>query len=381
MDRITQNEIENTKNFAEFTAYLKSKFNFNSTSILFIDEAQESKKLGNYVREMKEVWKTNKVILSGSSMSKLIDNENTRMPVGRIEYLNLYPFSFSEFLRWHQKEHLLDEALSLKEKITLYLHQEILNHFNNYIYTGGLPEVVKAFPDPKFKTILQTIYLSQKEDFLRKEPNEPYLFFEALQAVSNHVGYPSKYSHISSNQYQSKKILEKLIQWNLIYNVDLQSLNTTSTISNKRYIYDLGVLNLLRNVPTPKIEVLETLNEVLREPLGGIVENAVLNESLNHSANPSMLSSWKKNSKQNIEVDFVMDINNEKLPIEVKASLKVHPRMAKNIMVYLNTFSQEKGVLVSLDSFKKMNIDGFQIYNVPAYLPIGETFSQTSDFK
>ena len=64
-DRIARAEIDHTKSFREFTLLLKTRYNFSPGDILFIDEAQESERLGHYVREMKEVWKKSKVILTG----------------------------------------------------------------------------------------------------------------------------------------------------------------------------------------------------------------------------------------------------------------------------------------------------------------------------
>ena len=93
-------QIDQTQNFAEFTALLRLSKGFapGEDAVLFIDEAQESKKIGSYVRFMKENWQHTKCILTGSSMTKLFDND-TRVPVGRFESLIVRPSSFREYLR------------------------------------------------------------------------------------------------------------------------------------------------------------------------------------------------------------------------------------------------------------------------------------------
>lgn len=84
------------------------------------------------------------------------------------------------------------------------------------------------------------------------------------------------------------------------------------------------------------------MDEALRQPLGGILENAVLNEYLANEQSQFELSSWKKNSKQNIEVDFIFQIENQKVPVEVKATLRSNERHCKNLVTYLNLFYQKK---------------------------------------
>ena len=92
--------MDGCQKFSDFESLLKSKMGFTpgAGAVLFIDEAQESKSIGGFVRFMKESWSDTKCILTGSSMSRLFDKD-TRIPVGRYETLTVRPFSFREFLR------------------------------------------------------------------------------------------------------------------------------------------------------------------------------------------------------------------------------------------------------------------------------------------
>ena len=98
-------EIDQTKTFAEFSKWLEFKKGFkdNAAYVVFIDEAQESKNLGSYVMSMREDWRKTKVILTGSSMHRFFDG-SVRVPVGRIEYLTVWPFTFLEFLKFGNYE-------------------------------------------------------------------------------------------------------------------------------------------------------------------------------------------------------------------------------------------------------------------------------------
>ena len=98
-DALTRSAFDDCREFAEFTDLLRDRFDFvaDAGQVLFIDEAQESRMLGSFVRFMKEEWRSATVILSGSTLTRLF-RPHTRYPVGRVRRFILGPFSFSEFL-------------------------------------------------------------------------------------------------------------------------------------------------------------------------------------------------------------------------------------------------------------------------------------------
>ncbi len=363
-------EIDQTEDFTAFTLLLKQRkaLEENKGQILFIDEAQESAVIGRYVRFMKENWKGIKVILSGSSMNKLF-NEETRIPVGRIRYLTIHPFSFGEFLRFINKEDLLLAAC--KEKtIPSFLHSDLLQLYDQYLAVGGMPAAVSAFAEKEnYKEILADILASQNEDFLRKESVKNYLFTDALKGVANHVGGISKYVHLAQNNYDAKKIIEQLKAWNLVLEVEQKGLLSHQNFAPKRYLYDLGLLRLIRDTAIPSISVVNTIDEALRIPLGGIVENAVLLAFFARHQNTVQITGWKKNNKESIEVDFIIkDATDEVLPIEVKAATKISPRHFSSLLSYMRMTKTTNARLVSFAPPEKFKLDGITITNTPAYL-------------
>ena len=76
--------------------------------ILFIDEAQKSRRLGSFVRYMKEEWDSASVILSGSLIAEL-HTKTERRPVGQESFMDLWPLSFKEFLQAIGKEALAND--------------------------------------------------------------------------------------------------------------------------------------------------------------------------------------------------------------------------------------------------------------------------------
>ncbi len=365
-------KIDATTNFEEFDLLLKTQKGLKSGAILFIDEAQESEKLGEYVRYMKESWTNVTTILTGSSMTKLF-RPNTRVPVGRINYLTVNPFSFREFLRFINKEEMLDSALELSiqnKAIPSFIHEDLLKLFDDYLFCGGMPAVVKSyFQNRDFSETISNLVVSQQDDFIRKERNiSNDLYLKALKGISNHVGGNSKFTHISDNYHYAKKVVDLLKEWFLILEIEQKGSIETQNFLPKRYLYDIGILRSLRETVTPRLSIINSLDEKLRIPIGGLIENFVLIELLRNKSRFHNISSWKKSNKDSIEVDFIYKNKDQTYPIEVKASVKIHNRHFKNLIHYLNEQNLHQGLLVSLAEFKKLKIGDKEIINIPAYL-------------
>lgn len=365
-------EMDETHNFKEFSQWLSFKKGFkdNQMYTVFIDEAQESKNLGSYVLSMKEEWKNTRVILTGSSMNKLFDG-SVRVPVGRIEYLTVWPFSFLEFLKFGGFTNQIDFIKNYTAGDDIYdaVHSDLLNKYDEYLFVGGMPDVVKSFYKKEdFAQVLRFIIASQQDDFHRKEAAiKNSLFLDAIKAVSGNVGYPFKKTHISRNDYDASAVLSLLKQWYIILEVAQKgSTHTATGFHPKEYLYDLGVLRIFRELTIPKISAVNTLNERLRIPLGGLIENAILLNMLEGKGGFYEINGWKNKSGK--EVDFIYKDTERTVPIEVKASTKITNRHAKNLIHYLSEHKLKTGLLVSLDKPKKMKMQGFEIANIPAYL-------------
>ncbi len=363
-------QISKAENFEDFTVLLKDSYNLKENSILFIDEAQESQKLAQYVKSFKEDWKNIKVILTGSSMNRFF-SEQDRIPVGRTKSLCVFGFSFTEFLKYVKGNELSDFINSAPTKTAASRHEYLLNLFDKYMYVGGYPESVKAYSsDDNFKEIIEDIIFSLEEDFIRKEIETPELFINTLEGISNFIGSPSKYTHLKTTKYQAKKIIEIMKAWHLILEVKPQSFNPHhSNFLPKRYLHDLGVVNLMRAQPVPTVSMLKSLTPELRKPLGGLFENAALLNMLNGKSAKKSIYTWKKDGKTNIEIDFILNTAKSKIPIECKAALSLKRKHFSNLLQYLRASEQKTGVLISAASYEIFKFDdNIKIINVPIYL-------------
>jgi len=371
-ERPLRQRIDETISFTDFEKVLATLANWNTnTPVLYFDEAQESKQLGTFVREMKEKWTTTKVILSGSSMSRLF-RETDRIPVGRFSTFTLGPLTFEEYLTADNQFALLDSISDATQiaKISPVIHQLLLEKLDAFLQIGGLPPVVINALDNKdyFKT-LTDIFLAQEEDFLRKTSlSSKFRFKDALASVAKNVGYSSHFNHLAESLSLAKSVSSILSSWHLIHNVEQRGLSSTTNFHPKRYLYDIGVLQLLREMPLPKLSLINTTNPALRTALGGIIENHVLTQMQSHLLGNLHISGWKKSSKDLTEVDFVWRDTNFIVPLECKASLRVTPRSFSSVNQYLNETKERLGIVISLAPFEVFeNTAKRVLINLPAY--------------
>ena len=364
-------EISKTEDFFDFSALMTDQYNLQPGSILFFDEAQECRKLAEYVKSFKEDWHDIKVILTGSSMNRFFP-AGARIPVGRMKSMCIFSFCFSEFVKFVKGKPLYEYILSAPEKTPESRHRLLLELFDDYMVTGGYPEAVKAFKSGKSQSdIIEEIIASLEEDFERKEAYQPGLFLSTLRSVANHIGSPSKYTHIDATKYHAKQILEAMKSWHIILEVSQYSLDPNhSDFLPKRYLHDLGVANMFRSLAVPAIFLLSTIDPVLRTPLGGIFENAVLLNLLQGASAFKSVATWKKSKQAGIEVDFTVDIIDARtrIPVECKATTSIQKRHYKNIIHYMDLTGQKFGVLVSVAPYEKIADKGRIILNLPIYL-------------
>ncbi|MDR2337971.1 MAG: AAA family ATPase [Deltaproteobacteria bacterium] len=371
---LLRNKIDLCQDFFSFE-YLLNEYGLQPIpQIIFIDEAQESQKLGGFVRSMKEIWKNKTVILSGSSMSRLFSN--CRVPVGRIEKLRLYPYSFREFLRANAKEDLLNQALTrmLENNFELpeIIHNSMLNLYDGYLNVGGLPSVVNSFinndPQKIWEDKRYEIFLSQEEDFLRKELEiKHHLFKDATLAVANNLGFSFSLTRITHNHRDAKSVLSLLADWHILLICQQRSLTNTSAFHPKVYLYDIGLAKYLRGVVAPNLTLSHTTNEIQRNTLGGLIENAVYLNLLSGKGFLNEVCGWKKNSNSSLEIDFVIRIGSATVPLEIKAAKKIHSKYLSSSLEYLTLSDQQTGFLVSSALPAVFQVGKQRIINLPVY--------------
>ncbi len=375
-DPVIQFKIDECTNFQDFEDYLVDTHGFitNSNNILFIDEAQESTRLGRFVRFFKEKWDGPRVILTGSTLHRLFRGD-TKYPVGRVIVLTLAPFSFFEYLVARQAETVLNALQEDNFSISPNRHKTLLDYLGEFLLVGGLPEIVINFIEGgDVHELHERMLAAYIQDFYRLFNEESAeIAVKCLRSVASFVGSPSKLSTVGGpastgvlNQ-KVKVVFRRLEQWHLILNSEQLGPGPEASFGYhpKKYLFDTGLLRFLRETSVPSIQLSETLDSQQRRPLGGMIENQV---AIALKQNRSTLSGWKQSSSGQ-EIDFVIKIDGETIPIECKATLAFKTQHAKGIRTYLKKQGGSIGVVVCLSPFEMRKFDsGISIVVLPLYL-------------
>ncbi len=376
-DALARSEVDACREFSEFGELMADRYGFHGRSggILFIDEAQESQRLGGFVRFMKEEWERATVILSGSTLQRIFRGD-TRYPVGRVRRMVLFPFSFSEFLVATGKLQLaqvIGEANP--SEISAGRHVRLLELYDAFLETGGLPEVVLARArGGDWRDLRARVVADYEQDFLRLFGERTLPIVQScLRSVANFVGGVSKNTTVIPNpstavNEQINEVFQRLEAWHLILksNQTGPSPEGGHNYRPKRYLFDTGALRHLRESAVPAVNTLAKSSPAVRSLLGGVVENQT---AIDIARQGIELSGWKRTSSGN-EIDFVVpSVGGKAVPVECKASLTINGRHLRGLLNYLDFYTQARGVLVSLAPYAEMGRgDERRLVNVPAYL-------------
>jgi predicted AAA+ superfamily ATPase len=367
--------VDGCREFSEFEQLLRDRIGFagDTGEVLFIDEAQESRKLGAFVRFMKEDWAQASVILSGSTLARLF-REDTRYPVGRVSQVLVGPFSFSEFLVALSENDLAEVIRAERSDISFQRHERLLELYDVFLKTGGLPAAVLTAAKKNDPTeILGQILSDYGRDFIRIfGETDASLVKSCLRSVANFVGGPSKNTSVWPNptsrmNARISEVFARLEDWHLILRSDQKGLGTEASHAYlpKRYLFDTGLLRHLRESAVPGIHLLNTVDSLVRKSLGGIVENQL---AVDLARDGLDLNGWKKTPSGG-EIDFIVKIGMQTIPVECKAALKIDRRHWQGVLEYLAQYGQKFGVVVSLAPlFETQLATGAKILNLPVYL-------------
>lgn len=355
--------LDSCQEFREFEQVLADRLRFTPAAdrVLFIDESQESLQLGRFVRFMKEEWRDATVILSGSTLKRLF-RDDVRYPVGRVDRVCVSPFSFSEFLVASGEEELATFIRGEELPIAPQRHWRLLELFDQFLVSGGLPAAVMAqVAGLDHQEVVTQIAADYEQDFLRIFGEQDSAIVSAcFRSVANFVGSPSKNTSVipspgTTVNARINDVFARLQAWHLVLRSDQRgpSPEAAHAYLPKRYLFDTGLLRWHRELGVPSINVLRTRATAARSPLGGILENQVAIE-VNRLGLP--LSGWKKTPSGG-EIDFLVSLAGQLVPLECKASLTIDRRSLRGIADYLTSYGQTTGVIVSFAAYAVVDLD------------------------
>lgn len=332
-------------------------------TLIFLDEIQKNKFALTLLKPLAESYPQLHIVCVGS----LLGLHKSMMPVGKVETLKMYPLTFDEYVL--NKNVLLYEKIKADLKTNnLFIKNELYSLYKEYLVVGGLPEVVDSFIQEKdyekVEKLLEEIFTKYKADF-----NQYSLDVNPLKIKDIYDSIPAQLANENSrffiksiNKNARIERYEEANLWledaGLIHKVYLLENNAYPLIKNvnnnfyKLYLHDVGLLRHISQIHPSKI-----INEENFDWIGYLVKNFVLQQ-----LKPTILNkSYYFKVDNNYEIDFLTQIVNDIIPIEVKSGKS---KKKKSLTQYNNKFNPKYSIRFSQMDLKK---DGLVI-NIPLWL-------------
>lgn len=338
-------------------------------TLIILDEIQNAPKALESLKYFCEDANEYHVIAAGSLLGVAVQ-ENVSFPVGKVDMLDLYPFSFREFLLAMDEKSLVMALDSKDFSIIDNFSDKFLFWLKNYYYIGGMPAVVDSFRRNKdyvkTRQIQKDILRQYEQDFGKHvdAKNLPRIRM-VWQSIPIQLAKENKkffFGQIKKGARSSD--FEIAIQWlmdsGLIYKVNrvnephmpLKAYINMSAY--KLFILDIGLLGALSDLPAKTI--LEK-DEIFVEFKGAFTEQYVLQQLI---CDTQYTPYYYGTDKSTFEQDFMIQMEDRIVPIEVKAEGNVY---SQSLKAYCEKYHPKKAVRFSTLKY----VDQGWMVNIPLY--------------
>ncbi len=339
----------------------------SQTTLLIFDEIQEAYKGLTALKYFYENAPQYFIVAAGSLLGVSLQKNNT-FPVGKVDLLNLKPLSFEEFLLNNNEIALLSAIRDNNWSVIAPFHEKIIGLLRMYYFVGGMPEAVNEYiinKDFNMVRAIQTkIILGYENDFAKYAPIEIVPRIKMVwQAVLGQLAKENKkfiYGQIKKGA--RAKEFENAINW--LTNAGLllkchkvvKPVIPLKTYSDydafKLYFLDIGLLNAMAGISK---QILLEKNQIITEFKGALTEQFVCQElSVLHE-----LFYWTA-EKATAEIDFILQKEQDIVPIEVKAEENLK---AKSLKLFVEKYNNKNAIRASMSFYRKE----LWLQNVPLY--------------
>lgn len=326
--------------------------------LLVFDEIQEVPKALTSLKYFNENAPQYQIVCAGSLLGIAL-HDGTSFPVGKVEFLDLYPLSFYEFLTALGKGRFVSLLKDQEYSTASNFRQVYIDSLKQYYYIGGMPEVVQAFVDNKdfneARTIQQRILSAYEQDFSKHAPNEavPRIRMIWNSIPSQLAKENKKFIYGLIKEGARAKDYELALLWlsdcGLVHKVNRVTVPNLPLKAYedlrafKLFFVDIGLLSCLAGL---RQNVLLDGNELFKEFKGALTEQYVLQEL---KTRKGIQCYYWTAERGTAEVDFVVGNGADVFPIEVKAEINLQ---AKSLKVFHEKYRPAKSIRTSMADYK-----------------------------
>lgn len=338
-------------------------------TLLIFDEIQAVPAAITALKYFQEDAPQYHIVAAGSLLGVAL-HSNTSFPVGKVEFLDLYPMSFLEFLDSMGESALVEILRTADWKLVTAFKSKYIELLRYYYYVGGMPEAILKFTkNSNFKDVREIhkqILAAYEQDFSKHAPIE---IIPRIRMVWNSIPAQlakenRKFVYGIIKKGARAKDYELALSWlidcGLVYKVvritkpsmPLKAYEDRSAF--KLFMVDIGLLTAMVDLDA---KTLLEGNAIFSEFKGAMTEQYVLQQLINK--NEFVINYWSADSST-AEVDFVIQYQSNIVPIEVKSEENLQ---AKSLKVYKEKFEPKIAIRSSMSDFRNQD----WLTNLPLY--------------
>lgn len=338
-------------------------------TLIILDEIQEAERGITSLKYFCENAPQYHIIAAGSLLGITL-HQKTSFPVGKVDFLTLYPMSFNEFLLALGQEQLYELLKSNDWPMITNFKAKLIGHLRHYYFIGGMPEVVSSFISEndfdRVRTIQKNILSAYDHDFSKHAPAEIVPRIKMLwQSIPSQLSKENKkFIYGVVKQGGRAKEFELALAWltdcGLVHKIQRISkaaiplIAYQDTSAFKLFILDVGLLSAMGGLTKQTILM---GNSIFSEFKGALAEQFVLQHLKTRQF--FQVFYWSSDTSRG-ELDFVIQNNDRVIPIEVKAEENLK---AKSLKSFFEKFNPTISVRTSMSDYRKES----WLVNVPLY--------------
>lgn len=348
--------------------YAGRKINPDNTLLIF-DEVQEVPRALASLKYFYENAPQYHIVCAGSLLGIAL-HQGTSFPVGKVDFLKLYPLSFSEFLMATGNERFAELLKKQDYEMITSFKQTYIDALKHYYFVGGMPEAVQSFAESKdfneVRAIQKRILAAYEQDFSKHAPNEivPKIRMLWNSIPSQLARENKKFIYGLVREGGRAREYEIAIMWlsdcGLVHKVSrvnaagipLKAYEDLKAF--KLFIVDVGLLGCMTGL---RQRTLLDGDDLFVEFKGALTEQYVCQQL---KTIEDLGVYYYTNDRGSCEIDFVVDTGEQIVPIEVKAETNLR---AKSLKTYRERFEPELSVRTSMADYKKED----WLLNLPLY--------------
>lgn len=341
----------------------------SENTLIIFDEVQEVPRALTSLKYFCENAPEYHVVAAGSLLGVAL-HPGTSFPVGKVDFLDLYPLDFLEFLSATGNSNLAELLQTHDFEMITTFKGKYIDLLKQYYYIGGMPEVVASFVASSdysmTRDIQKKILIAYEQDFSKHAPNETVPRIRMLwTSIPSQLAKESrKFIYGLVRQGARAREYELAITWlidcGLIYKVgriskpDMPLMAYQDFNAFKLFIVDVGLLGAMSDLDLKSI--LQG-NKIFEEFKGALTEQYVLQQlKSSGKVTPYYWSAEKSTG----EIDFIFQSGGDIIPLEVKASENLQAKSLKN---YCLKYQPQKAIRSSMSDYRRES----WLTNVPLY--------------